>query len=235
MRGRWLFVVIVSLFIMGCIGGTIKYDPLSFVPDPPDKENIPRVCKATYESVFPRVAVVNFTNNSTFDYAEMVQTHVQGKSERKAVGGAAVGVAPGAAGVVWGTKEQRRFEQDAQRIQRQINAKLTESVEDGVMNELVTMGGSKVYTRTELNKVLNEHKFQQSGLIDETQLVKLGKLVGIKYIVTGSVNNVNLVWKDYGSKQAGKKRTGVRLYWEQLLHHKKAGILQRISPCGSLM
>lgn len=203
MRGRLLFFLVAALFIAGCMGDPIKYDPLSFIPDPPDKEEIPHVCKNTYENVFPRVAVVNFTNNTTFDYAEMVQAHVQGQSQRQAVGGAAAGAVPHAAGVVWGAKERQRFQRDAQGIQRQVNAKLSESIEDGVMNELVSMGGAKVYTRTEMKKVLNEQKFQQSGLVDDTHLMRLGKLAGIKYIITGSVNNVSLTWKDYGSTQTG--------------------------------
>ncbi len=208
MRGRFALFLVISIVLMACVDMPVKYDPLSFAPDPPDKEKIPRVCKSTYESVFPRVAVVNFTNNTTFDYAEVVQTHVQGQGQRQAVGGAAVGVAPGAAGVVWGARERQQFQRDAQRIQRQINAKLSESVEDGVMNELVSMGGAKVFTRTEMHKILNEHKFQQSGLVDDTQLVRLGKLAGIKYMVTGSVNNVNLVWRDYGSQQMGQQAQG---------------------------
>ncbi len=201
MRGRFALFLAASLVVTACADMPVKYDPLSFAPDRSTKEKIPRVCKSTYEHVFPRVAVVKFTNNTTFDYAEVVQTHVQGQSRRKASGGAVAGAAPGAAGVVWGAKEKRQFQRDAQRIQRQINAKLSKSIEDGVTNEIVSMGGAKVFTRTEMNKILNEHKFQQSGLVDDTQLVRLGKLAGIKYMVTGSVNNVNLVWRDYGSQQ----------------------------------
>jgi len=74
-----------------------------------------------------------------------------------------------------------------------------------VTNELVNMGGVKVFTRTEMKKILNEHKFQQSGLVEDSQLVRLGKLAKVKYIVTGSVNNVNLVWRDYGFQQMGQR------------------------------
>lgn len=208
MRGRFALFLAASLIVTACVDMPVKHDPLSFAPDPPDKENIPRICKSTYESFFPRVAVVNFTNNTTFDYAEVVQTHVQGQGQQQAVGGASVGVAPGAAGAVLGTKEKRQLQRDAKKIQRRINAKLSESIEDGVMNELMSMGGAKVFTRTEMNKILNEYKFQQSGLVDDTQLVRLGKLAGIKYMVTGSVNNVNLAWRDYGSQQMGQPAQG---------------------------
>jgi curli biogenesis system outer membrane secretion channel CsgG len=205
-----LFLTIVFL-VVACVGAPVKHDPMSFVTDPPDKERVPRVCKNVYESVIPRVAVVNFTNNTTFDYANMVQGSVQGTDQRTAVGGAAVGVAPGAAGIVWGAKEKRQFQRESQRIERQINAKLSESVEDGVMNELVTMGGSKVYTRNEMKKILEEQQFQRSGLVDDSQLVRLGKLAGIRFMVTGSVNNINLVWKDFGSSQLGQYGLGAAI------------------------
>ncbi|MFB3926065.1 MAG: CsgG/HfaB family protein [Syntrophales bacterium] len=198
MFGRCLILAMVFA-LAACVTSTVKLDPLSFVADPPDKEKIPRVCKSAYERVFPKVAVVNFTNNTTFDFANMVQASIQGQRQRTAVGGAAVAAAPGAAGIVWGSREHTRFQADSQRIERQVNAKLSESVEDGVTNEIVNMGGAKVFTRTEMQKVINEHKFQRSGLVDDTQLVRLGKFAGVKYIVTGSVNNVNLAWKDYGS------------------------------------
>jgi len=208
MNRRFALFLTAVFFIVACVGAPVKYDPMSFATDPPDKEKVPRTCKSVYESVIPRIAVVNFTNNTTFDYAKMVQGSVQGTDQRTAVGGAAVGVVPGAAGIVWGAKEKRQFQRDSQKIERQINARLSESVEDGVMNELVTMGGSKVYTRNEMKKILEEQQFQRSGLVDDNQLVRLGKLAGIRFMVTGSVNNINLAWKDFGSSQLGQYGIG---------------------------
>ena len=45
---------------------------------------------------------------------------------------------------------------------------------------------------------MKEQRFQQSGLADEGTLVKLGKLAGVKYIITGSINNVK---QKYVAKQ----------------------------------
>ncbi|MBM4272447.1 MAG: hypothetical protein FJ139_09895 [Deltaproteobacteria bacterium] len=202
-----MLFLIASFFLVSC--ATVpKIDPTAFPIDKGPKEVVPKVCRSAYESVFPKVAVVNFTNNSTFDYANVVQANVQGSGERTAVGGAAVGVVPGAAGIVWGTKEKTKFQQDSQTIQRQVNAKLSESVEDGVMNELVNMGGAKVFTRKEMEKIISEQKFQISGLTDESTLVRLGKLAGVKYIITGSVNNVDLAYKTYESARKGLDRGG---------------------------
>ncbi len=196
------------LFFFTACATVPKVDPTAYPIDKGPREVVPKVCRAKYEAVFPRVAVVNFTNNSTFDYANVVQANVTGSGQRTAVGGAAVGVVPGAAGVVWGTKEKTQFQRDSQRTERQINAKLADSVEDGVMDELINMGGAKIFTRKEMEKIFSEHKFQQSGLTDESTLVRLGKLAGVKYIITGSVNNVDLSYKTYDSARHGLSRGG---------------------------
>ncbi|HOJ50945.1 MAG TPA: CsgG/HfaB family protein [Syntrophales bacterium] len=192
----------ILILIAGCATAP-QLDLSSYVVDRSPKIQIPAVCKYRYEHAKPLVAVVNFTNNTSFDFAQVVQTQVQGASQRTAVGGAAVGVAPGAAGVVWGTKERASFEANAQTVSRQINAKLSESVEDGVMDEIVNMGGARVFTRKDMDKVFSEQKFQQSGLVDDSTLVKLGKLKGVKYIITGSVNNVDLTYKSFESTKKG--------------------------------
>jgi len=204
---KFSFLFIVLFFFTAC--ATVpKVDPTAYPIDKGPRETVPKVCRASYESVFPRVAVVNFTNNTTFDYANVVQANVSGTGQRTAVGGAAVGVVPGAAGVVWGTKEKTQFQRDSQRTERQINAKLSDSVEDGVMDEMVNMGGAKIFTRKEMEKIFSEHKFQQSGLTDESTLVRLGKLAGVKYIITGSVNNVDLTYKTFESARKGLDKGG---------------------------
>ncbi|RMD46836.1 MAG: curli production assembly protein CsgG [Aquificota bacterium] len=77
---------------------------------------------------------------------------------------------------------------------------------EGVAATLVEMGGAKVYTRRDLKKVLQEQQFQQSGLADEKTLVQLGKLAGVRYIITGSVNNVNLKWIEATSAKQGLQK-----------------------------
>lgn len=197
--------VLGSFLLAGC-AMPIKHDPTAFMVDTGPKESIPHTCKSAYESARIKVAVVNFTNNSTFDYANVVQTNIQGVGERTTAGGAAIGVVPGAAGIVWGEKEKRKFQREAQTTQRQINAKSSESIEDGLMDELVNMGGVTVYTRKDMEKIMTEHKLQRSGLVDEATLSRLGKIAGMKYIVTGSVNNVNLSYKTYESARKGLQR-----------------------------
>lgn len=195
-------LLLMTVFLASC-AGAIKLDPTSFNVDTRPKETIPAVCKSFYQSGTISIAVVNFTNNTTFEFAKVVQSNVSGSSNRTTVGGAAVGATPAGVGVVWGQKEKANFQRDAQTTERQINAKLSESVEDGVMDQLVNMGGAKLFTRKDMEKIMTEQKFQQSGLVDDTNLAHIGRLAGVKYIVTGSVNNVDLSYKTFESARKG--------------------------------
>ena len=222
---RFALLFLATFFLAAC--ATVpKIDPMAYPIDKGPKESPPKVCKSAYDAMLPKVAVVNFTNNSTFDYANVVQAHVQGASQRTAVGGAAVGVVPGAAGVVWGPKEKRQFQRDSEVTQRQINAKLSESVEDGFMDVLINMGGAKVFTRKEMEKIISEQKFQRSGLVDESTLVRLGKFAGVKYIITGSVNNVDLTYKTYESARQGLGKGGSGSWGVDLLGSAMAAGLE---------
>lgn len=205
---NWKLLFICIVFLGGC-AYVAKIDPTAFIPDTGEMERISDVCKKEYERAIPGVAVVNFTNNTTFDYTKMVQASIQGSGERTKVGGAAGGIGAGVAGVVWGEKEGAKFQADCQRIEREVNAKLGESVEDGVIDELVNIGGAKVFTRTEMQKILSEHKFQQSGLVDDKTLIRMGKIAGVKYIVTGSVNNVSLAWQIFEEAIKGASQSGL--------------------------
>lgn len=193
MNGRCT-VIISSLFFISCTT-PIQLDPTAYNIDLGPMETIPDSCRSAYQTTDTSVAVVNFTNNTTFDFTKVVQSNVQGASTRTAVGAAAVGGTPGAAGIVWGEKDRTNFQSNAQNTERQVNAKLSESIEDGVTDEIVNLGCTKIYTRKDLEKIMAEQKFQQSGLINDRALTTLGKLVGVKYIITGSVNNVDLSYK----------------------------------------
>jgi hypothetical protein len=59
-----------------------------------------------------------------------------------------------------------------------------------------------------MEKVFSEQKFQQSGLVDDATMVRMGKLKGVKYIITGSVNNVDLKWVSYQSARQGLGKGG---------------------------
>lgn len=198
--------LVLSVSALSCGPSVSKIDPASMVREQGEREQVPDICKAIYDNPLPRVAVLNFANNTTFGYANLVQSSIQARAQRQTTGGVAVG-----SGVaVWGSQTQAQFQAEGQKIERQVNAKLAESVEEGVIDEFVNMKGAKVFTRTDLQKVLQEQKFQMSGLVDDNTAVQIGKLAGVRYVVTGAVNNVDLKWVDLEDLKGGlQKHLGV--------------------------
>ena len=68
-----------------------------------------------------------------------------------------------------------------------------------------TVRGKPFFTlvdRVVLDKVLDEQKLQYSGLVDEKTSVKIGKLVGAKGLITGSIND-----PDFSKTRYKEKRT----------------------------
>jgi curli biogenesis system outer membrane secretion channel CsgG len=203
----FLLFVVLSCFLVSC--ATVPtIDPTALPVDKGPREVIPNACRSAYESSFPKIAVVNFSNNTPFENMNVIQSHLAGSGYGRTTGGAAVGITPRGPGAAWGTWERSRYRQNAEETQRQVSAKLAASIEDSITDDLVNMGGMKVFTRNEMEKILSEQKFQQSGLVDEATLVSLGKLVGVKYIVTGSINNVELSYTSYESARRGSQDAG---------------------------
>ncbi len=66
-------------------------------------------------------------------------------------------------------------------------------VAEMVRGRLVGVPGCTVLERTQLAAVAAEHRLALSGLVDERTAVKLGKLVGARYMLLGSVNGLGSV------------------------------------------
>lgn len=62
-------------------------------------------------------------------------------------------------------------------------------LEEIMTTALVNKGTGKIrlFERSELEKILGEQKLGQSGLVDESTAVQMGKLVGAQYMVVGKV------------------------------------------------
>ncbi len=61
-----------------------------------------------------------------------------------------------------------------------------ESCAEGVISTLVAEPSIRIVERKYLKTVIDELKFQESGLVDEKNAVTLGKLTGAKYFILGS-------------------------------------------------
>lgn len=179
-----------ALIMTGCGGN--KLDVTQFQSTPADKAkiDIPEVCMAAYNNAIPKVAVVNFTNNSTFGKAEIQTSKGSSESQTDKAAVVGVGVTPMGVGAVAASTSKTKSKYEKEDTQRSVNAKVAESVASAVEAQLVEMGGAKIYSRNDMEKVMKEQRFQQSGLASEETLVELGKVAGVKYIITGSINNV---------------------------------------------
>lgn len=77
--------------------------------------------------------------------------------------------------------------------------RLGSSASDILYNELVKSGKFNVIEREKLKVIIDELTLGASGLLDESQVIELGKLSGSEIIITGSVSQ-------FGSRIEGKDR-----------------------------
>ena len=69
---------------------------------------------------------------------------------------------------------------------------LSEGITDLMINALVNSGRFRVFERGKLSSIVNEQGFQNlSGLVDPSTVVQLGKMIGVNYIITGSLTDVS--------------------------------------------
>jgi curli biogenesis system outer membrane secretion channel CsgG len=71
------------------------------------------------------------------------------------------------------------------------------AIQDVIVTELVKSGGKfRVIERSQLEAILREKNLALSGDVDASSAVKAGKLLGVKYLLTGAVT-------EYGTDTAG--------------------------------
>jgi curli biogenesis system outer membrane secretion channel CsgG len=160
-----------------------KIDPTSYTTKVKEKVQIPKVCKELYKNSIPKVGVVDFINNSTFDKATVDSI----SSDKK------VGI--GLSGLFLGANSKS----EKLRVKRDIDAKLSKSVTSLVESMILSTGGAELFTRTDMNKIDKELKLQNSGMLDDETLVEFGKTSGVKYLVTGTIDNVKQDYTDYSA------------------------------------
>ena len=184
-------VLAIGLFT-GC-GTTIN------MADYPNKVkqniNIPEVCESEYSALktIPKVAIIRFKNNSSFGKADTTSSRAE--ASYKKASASAVGFTNGGIGVAH--VEAGHAKSKSNTTKRTVDPKLDKAITSALEGVLAEMGGADVYSREDLDKVMAEQKLQQSGIMDENSLVQVGKLAGIRYIITGSIDSVTQEYKDY--------------------------------------
>ena len=79
-----------------------------------------------------------------------------------------------------------------------------ENIRADIEIDIVQTGKFRSLTRTEIEKLLDEIKFDNSGLVDPATAAKYGKMVGAQYLVLGTVNGL-------GTKKGSKYSASVSL------------------------
>ena len=161
MKRYQIFLMLITLFFSGCIGflSKPKVDISNYQNIVREKVVIPEVCKPMYKSKGTRVAVIHFTNNSTF-----------------------------------GKANSRNYNSS-----RTVDSKISKSLVPVLENIVSSIVGATLYTRDDIDKIESEQKFQDSGLVDDSTLVEFGELIGVRYILTGSLDNVKVNNRDYSA------------------------------------
>ena len=71
-----------------------------------------------------------------------------------------------------------------------------EAAQDMFVTELVRKGGFRVMEREQLDAILQEKNLQLSGDIDPKTAVKLGKMIGVEYLIAGAVTELGVADRD---------------------------------------
>jgi len=168
------------------------------------KYEVPEVCQAEYSKLrnIPRVAIMQFTNNSSFGKADTTTADTQSSYQKTSA--SVVGFTNGGVGVAHAEEGSSKSHTNV--TKRTVDPKLDKAITSALEGVLADMGGADVYSRTDLEKVMSEQKFQQSGLVDENTMVQVGKLAGVKYIITGSIDSVTQKYEDYEDHNKNKKQ-----------------------------
>lgn len=83
-----------------------------------------------------------------------------------------------------------------------INSELSKAATDLMINALIKTERFRVFERVKLDAILKEQDFQAySGRVDPSTAVKIGKMLGVDSIVTGSVTSI--IYKKSGGIKLG--------------------------------
>lgn len=204
------FLVFTVVLVFACAQPP-KIDPGSMQITPADQEQvqIPKVCEAQYQGKKYKIAVVDFANNTGYGDMKAVNTQIQGQSQTttKSAAVAGVVVGPGAAGFGYAGVSQKdhKYSADINTFYREIAPNLGQYAQSAVENAMMEIGGVQVFTRQQVGKVLQEQGFQMN-MADPNTVVKFGKISGVDYIITGTVD---LIKAHYVAKtDSGNTNTG---------------------------
>lgn len=77
-------------------------------------------------------------------------------------------------------------------------------ISDMMVTQLVKDGSFSVIERKQLEKVLSEQKLGASGLLDASTAAQIGKILGVKYVILGSITQFGIDTKNIGTGGFGR-------------------------------
>ncbi len=176
------FSFFILFFLQGCTQQPV--DISEYSSNIQEEITIPKVCEYEYKSDLSGIAVMDFTNNSTFGKAKVYST----TTTKKAGAIAGIIVNEEGAGIGAGAKSAKKTIS----VKREVDAKLSQTLTPLLESKIAELSGTTLVARNDIEKINEELKLQDSGLLDSSSVVEFGKLLGAKYIVTGSIDNVEI-------------------------------------------
>lgn len=175
--------ILFALFLLqGCSQKQINITQYPLTLE--EKIEIPNVCKYEYTPLFSTIAVMDFTNNSTFGKAEVYDSTTT--QQGSVIAGIIVN--DQGAGVGAGAKSSKK----SISVKREVDAKLSQTLTPLLESKIAQLSGTTLVARNDIEKINEELKLQDSGLLEPSSVVEFGKLLGARYLVTGSIDNVEI-------------------------------------------
>jgi curli biogenesis system outer membrane secretion channel CsgG len=95
--------------------------------------------------------------------------------------------------------------------QQMERGKVGRAVSDMLITELVKDGTFKIIERSQLEKVLSEQKLSISGVVDPSDVAKLGKVLGVSAVIVGSVTQFGIDRQTIGLFGIGIKKSTAKV------------------------
>ncbi len=190
------YFILFSIITLVSCAKNYNLNPNSMQSLDSDKLSIDMVkeCQHLYEPKKWEIAVLEFDNNTGYGDMSVKNTASNTKGNAKTVGvevgvskvdrrGNSIGVGVGASN----TNEQ--YSTNSEEFMGQFAPSLGTFAQSITEETLSQLGGVTLINRSHLEKVLKEQQFQMT-IADPDTVMEFGRLSGVKYIVTGSVDNI---------------------------------------------
>lgn len=194
MGTKFLLPIISFLFLVPACGRpVIDMSVMQLTPADSQTADVPKSCEYLYETKSWEIAVLEFKNNTGYGQGVVggSSTVGAGLSRTETVGtGFAVGGPHAAMGIGASTSSTASvWSEDSSLFLTEFAPSLNTFAQSVTEDTLASIGGVNVLSRSQMENILKEQQFQMT-LADTNTIMELGKLAGVKYIFTGSVDNI---------------------------------------------